>query len=139
MEILIKRYAMHILIKVETLYTLHGEIPKDGGSNSLCSKILSPMIYFISRSLRKGINTVTFLINYLVKKIVVIQAFLFPSWITEIRVLADKLHTTEYHQTKYCLQTLIKTWSEFDLGLLVWTSSLLSYITFCGIVTILKS
>ena len=70
---------MNILIKVETLYTLHGEIPKDGGSSSLCSKMSSPMTYFIPRSLRKGINTVTFLINYLVKKIVVIQAFLFPS------------------------------------------------------------
>lgn len=67
---------------------------------TLCSEISSPMSCFISKSLGKGINTVVFPINYLVKKLAVTQAFLFLSLITEICSLADKLHTTEYCQTK---------------------------------------
>lgn len=67
---------------------LQGKIPEDGKGSS-CSKILSPMRRFIPRPPGKGINTVVFLIDYLIKKLVVIQAFLFPSWITEIWFLAD--------------------------------------------------
>lgn len=69
---------MDILNKAECLFILQGNVSEDRKGSS-CSKMLSPMKCFIPRSLGKGINTVVFLINYLIKKLVAVQAFLFPS------------------------------------------------------------
>lgn len=71
--------AMNILIEIGALYILQGKISEDRRMGSLCFKISSAMRYFILKSLGKEINIVLFLINYLLKKIVVTQAFLFLS------------------------------------------------------------